>query len=398
MRWRVRAGVTIAVLLLAVPMGAQQTSAEARIRAQREELERVQRERDDLERRMAELQGRAHDLSDEVAIIHRQADATARVVRSLDTQLATITTEVDGTTANLARAEQELGIKRAALRQRVVAIYKRGPLYSVEAMLSAESFGQLVARYKYLHELARRDRALVDRVSALYDETVSQRQLLVRLQEEFERNRQQKADEERRLRALEQQRGRSLVQVKRSTQDIEQRLARIRRDETRLANVITSLEEARRRTEARAGASGAAPTTSTLRTSDFGKLDWPVQGTILYRFGRAVNPNNTTIRWNGVGIGAASGTAVHAVAAGEVMLAEPIGTYGLTVIVQHGGGDYSVYGSLATASVDKGEKIAKGQTIGTIGVSDPELPAHLHFEIRPKGRAMDPLTWLRSER
>lgn len=397
-RWLRRAGVTLALVLLAAPALAQQTTTEARLRAQREELERVRRERDGLERRMSELQGRAHDLSDEVAIIHRQADATARVVRSLDTQLATITTEVDGTTANLARTEQELAAKRAALRRRVVAIYKRGPLYSVEAMLSAESFGQLVARYKYLHELARRDRSLVDRVGALYDETVAQRQLLVRLQEEFERNRQQKAEEERRLRTLEQQRGRSLVQVKRSTQDIEKRLARIRRDETRLANVITSLEEARRRSEARASASGAAPTTSTLRTSDFGKLDWPVQGTILYRFGRAVNPNNTTIRWNGVGIGAPSGAAVHAVAAGEVMLAEPIGTYGLTVIVQHGGGDYSVYGSLESASVAKGQKVAKGQTIGTIGVSDPELPAHLHFEIRPKGRAMDPLTWLRNAR
>jgi septal ring factor EnvC (AmiA/AmiB activator) len=387
----------LAVLALGAPLAAQQsTSTEARLRAQREELERVRRERDDLERRMEELRGKAHDLSDEVTNIHRQAEATARVVSSLDTQLATISGEVDSTTANLAHAEQELETKRVALRRRVVAIYKRGPLYSAEALLSAQSFGQLVARYKYLHELARRDRALVDQVAGLYDEIASQRQLLVRLQQEFERNRTDKANEERRLRALEQSRGRSLVQVRRSEQDVQQRLERIRRDETRLANVITALEETRRRAEAKSSAAGAAPTTSSIRTSDFGKLDWPVQGTILYRFGRAVNPNNTTIRWNGVGIGASSGAAVRAVASGEVMLAEPIGTYGLTVIIQHGGGDYSVYGSLATASVEKGQRVAKGQTIGTVGVSDPELPPHLHFEIRPKGRAMDPLAWLRA--
>jgi murein hydrolase activator len=79
------------------------------------------------------------------------------------------------------------------------------------------------------------------------------------------------------------------------------------------------------------------------------------------------------------------------------MVAEPIGTYGLTVIIQHGGGDYSVYGSLARADVQKGQKVIKNQVIGAVGVSDPELDAHLHFEIRPKGRAIDPLVWLRGE-
>ena len=125
-------------------------------------------------------------------------------------------------------------------------------------------------------------------------------------------------------------------------------------------------------------------------------LGWPVNGSLLYRFGRVVT-NNTTTRWNGIGIAAPAGTAVHAVAGGEVVLAESMGTYGLTVIVQHGGGDYSVYGSLATIEVTKGQQVAKGQAIGTVGATDPELPAHLHFEIRPKGRAMDPLVWLKNQ-
>ena len=69
---------------------------------------------------------------------------------------------------------------------------------------------------------------------------------------------------------------------------------------------------------------------------------------------------------------------------------------GLTVIVQHGGGDYSVYGSLAQARVQVGAKVTKGQTVGTVGRGDPELPPHLHFEIRrDRGAAVDPLEWLR---
>jgi len=394
----VRFWLLVAATLLPAVAYAQQPppSGEAKIRQQREELERIRRERQELQRSMTELQSKAHDLNEEVTNLHQQADATARVVRSLDVQLETITTEVDGTTASLLRAEDELAVKQAVLRQRLVDIYKRGPMYSTEALLSARTFGQLLGRYKYLHELARRDRSLVARVEDLYRQVSNQRQQLVRLRDEFERSRQEKREEEDRLRALEASRSRNLNVVRRSAKQTEARLEAIRRDETRVANVIAAFEAERRRAAAEKP-NAPVLSNSMLKTSDFGNLDWPVNGSIIYRFGRAVNPNNTTIRWNGVGIAAPSGTSVKAVAGGEVMVAEPIGTYGLTVIIQHGGGDYSVYGSLSRADVHKGQQVIKNQVIGAVGVSDPELDAHLHFEIRPKGRAIDPLVWLRGE-
>ena len=45
-----------------------------------------------------------------------------------------------------------------------------------------------------------------------------------------------------------------------------------------------------------------------------------------------------------------------------------------------------------------GATVKKGETIGTVGVSDPDLKPHLHFEIRPQGRAVDPESWLRGTR
>jgi septal ring factor EnvC (AmiA/AmiB activator) len=395
--------VLTATLVASTSLRAQQStqqqpqSGEAKIRQQREELERIRREREELQRSMTDLQTKAHDLNEEVTNLHQQADATARVVRSLDVQLETITTEVDGTTSSLLRAEDELAVKKAVLRRRLIDIYKRGPMATTEALLAARTFGQLLGRYKYLHELAVRDRSLVTRVEDLYDQVAKQRQQLVRLRDEFERSRQEKRDEEERLRNLEESRSKNLTVVKRSATQTAARLAAIGRDEARLANVIASFEAERKRAAERPNAPGVL-SSSSLKTSDFGKLDWPVDGSIIYRFGRAVNPNNTTIRWNGVGIAAPSGAAVKAVAAGEVMVAEPIGTYGLTVIVQHGGGDYSVYGSLSRADVQKGQQVIKGQVIGAVGVSDPDYDAHLHFEIRPKGRAIDPLVWLRGEK
>ena len=75
-----------------------------------------------------------------------------------------------------------------------------------------------------------------------------------------------------------------------------------------------------------------------------------------------------------------------------------LGTYGTTIIIEHGGGDYSIYGSLARADVRLHQTVIKGDEIGTVGISDPDLPPHLHFEIRHGGPAVDPASWLRGER
>jgi septal ring factor EnvC (AmiA/AmiB activator) len=378
-----------------LPPSAQQ--AAERLRQEQRELERLRAERTELEQRMQRLRSNARDVSEERANIERQAQATSRVVRSLDQQLGSLVAEVETVNGSLARTQDELAIKRATLRRRVQEIYKRGPLYTVEALLSAESFGSLVARYKYLHLVAQRDRALVKRVESLNGQIGAQRFLLVRLRSDMETNRKQKAEEEARLRRLELQRGRTLAQIQQQSKQAEARLKQVQRDEQRLAGIIAALEESRRRAESRPN---AAPSTRTLTTTDIGQLDWPVQGSIVYRFGRLMNPDNaTSTRWNGVGIGAPLGSPVKSIEAGDVALAEVSGTYGLMVIIQHGGGAYSIYSSLATTSVRRGQKVAKGDVIGAVGQSDPDLPPRLHFEMRPKdGVAVDPLEWLRRQR
>lgn len=367
-----------------------------RLRQSQDELDKLRRERGALEARMQELQRNVRSLGEEVKNLEAQRSATSRLVTALDNQADAINGEVVTASKGIASAEQELSSKRVSLRRRMVEIYKRGTLYDIEAMLSAQSFAALVARYKYLHELTRYDRSLVHRVEGLRNQIVSQRELLVRLQADIERNRGEKERELGRLQELERSRQRTLVVAQRNASQTRERLAQLARDEARVSSLIASLETARRRAEMSPNARPAAP--STIRTSDLGRLDWPVDGDILYRFGRVINPNNTTTRWNGLGIGANVGTAVRSISSGEVVLADAVGTYGPTVIVQHGGGDYSVYGSLARIDVRKGQTVQKGQQIGTVGATDPELPPHLHFEIRPKGRAVDPLEWLRAQR
>jgi septal ring factor EnvC (AmiA/AmiB activator) len=386
----------LAVLLalaFALPAALPAQSADARIRAQQEELERIRRERSALEQRMANLQGNVHDLREEIDNLDRQRQATERVLATLDRQIASIEMVVDQTSERLSSAQSELLVRQATLQRRLVEIYKRGPLYTAEALLTARSFGELIARYKYLHEIAVHDRALVRGVEKLRDDIARQRSELVKLRDAVADSRTEKQREEERLAQLTEKSSTNLARAQRSTKEIQARLAKIRESETKLTNVIAAIEAERRRAASRPNAPKAA--TSTLRSADAGRLDWPVDGSLLYRFGRVVNPNNTTTRWNGVGIAAPEGEPVKSVAPGTVVSVGQLGTYGLTVILQHGDGDYSVYASLASATVRTGAAVKKGDTIGTVGVSDPDLKPHLHFEIRPKGHAVDPERWLR---
>ena len=389
------AGIAVALALAARPAGAQQQSqTEQKLRAQRDTLDQIRRERAQLEERMRYLQGSAHDLSEEVANLDSRAAATARIVETLDHQLVSIDSDVTDATGDLVRAEDDLTAQRAVLQHRLVDIYKRGPLFTFQVLLSAQSFGDLVARYKYLHLLTLRDRALVKHVEDLRNQVGMQRDRLVVLQDAVVQNRSDKQQEESELRSLEHQRQRSLVSVRQQVTQTEARLAAVRRAESQLTNTIASLEAARKR--AAAASPREAPSRSTITTEDYGRLDWPVEGEILYPFGRQVQSNNTTIRWNGIGIAAPAGTPVHVVAAGEVVSVSQLGLYGLTVIVDHGGGDYSIYGSLQASRVKRGDHVVRDQVIGTVGISDPDFPAHLHFEVRRHGGpAVDPTTWLR---
>lgn len=375
------------------PAGAQQPATSQKLQSQRDELDRIRREREALERRADELRSTVHDLNEEVSNLDQRADATARIVKTLDEQLTTIGDEVTAASVDVTTAEGQLASKRAALRRRLVDIYKRGPMQTTEALLSAHSFGDLVARYKYLHLVALHDRALVQQVKQLRDRVAVERDRLVSLQQALEENRSDKEHEEEQLRALERERSTTLAQTRRQQQQAEARLERLKRTEAQLTNAIAALEAERRRLEASRPRS--ARVGSSIRTSDYGHLDWPVDGALVYTFGKAQTASNTTIRWNGVGIKANLGAPVRAVAGGKVVSVRQLGTYGLTVIIDHGGGDYSVYGSLSRAEVRERQTVAKGQVIGQVGVSDPDYPPHLHFEIRHGGPAVDPATWLR---
>ncbi len=382
--------------VFAAPVAGQRPQPfDQQLRENQRRLEDIRRERTQVEQELERLRTQAHSLADELTNIERQKETTNRIVNELDRQINGLSDQIDRTTVDLLLAQDALEEKRAVLERRLMDIYKRGPLYVYQVLLAAESFGDLLSRYKYLYLVSRQDRLLANDMSKLQRRIARERQTLIDARDALARRKTERTDELQRYLALEREHQASLRETRRSAREAQQRLSQLGKDERALNDRIAALERARREAEAR----GAATAAASISTADLGQLDWPVEGRVLYRFGTATGPNNTRIPWHGIGIGAPAGTPVKAIASGTVSLAGLLGTYLTSVLLDHGGGYYTFYGYLSDATVTKGQRVVKGQVIGHVGGESSNRGPHLHFEIRGQGGiALDPINWLKSRK
>src|SRR6188472_560965 len=179
-------------LLSVIPAHAQ---GNADLEESRRRLEEIRAERDRLERQRERLQGQVHDVNDELSNLERQKESTQRIVNEIERQIGGLAGQLDRSSAELILAEDNLAERRAILERRLVDIYKRGALYAFKVLLTAESFGDLLSRYKYLYLTSRQDKALVQDVEKLRNRVVAQRNDILRVRGELDRRRQEREAE-----------------------------------------------------------------------------------------------------------------------------------------------------------------------------------------------------------
>jgi septal ring factor EnvC (AmiA/AmiB activator) len=126
-----------------------------------------------------------------------------------------------------------------------------------------------------------------------------------------------------------------------------------------------------------------------------GGLPWPVYGKVLVPFGKYKDPKfNIPVFKNGIEIKANTGDAVKAVHGGRVVYADWFKGYGLLLIVNHGDGYHSLYGNLSEIFYKTGDIIKKGSSVGSIAEKGLLSVPTLYFEVRHRGKPLDPLGWL----
>jgi septal ring factor EnvC (AmiA/AmiB activator) len=398
----------VVLFLLLSSLVSRLSSQSSDLEQSRHRLDEIRQEREALERQQLKLQGQVSDIGATLKNIEQQRDATNRLVNEIERSIGGLGSQLDHSAAELTLSQDNLADRKAVLQRRLADIYRRGPLYTFQVLLAAESFGDLLTRYKYLYLTSRQDRVLVEDVTKLTNNVRKERDKLLGLRTDLDEKAKEREKEIQHYDQLAADKQTQLVQLQKTSQQTKQRLTAAEKDEAAMNDLYTRLSRSASVAAANRAArpeTANAPAAGTLSTSDIGRLDWPVEGDIIFKFG----PDTLTaaqgggvVAWTGIGIKAPVGTPVKAVAAGSVVYVQRFSTYGLGVVVQHGNGYLSAYWQLQAAAVKVGDQIARGATVGTVGGQNSAKGPHLYFEIREmRGAvqiALDPIAWLKSKR
>ncbi|HEY8515186.1 MAG TPA: peptidoglycan DD-metalloendopeptidase family protein [Candidatus Binatia bacterium] len=118
----------------------------------------------------------------------------------------------------------------------------------------------------------------------------------------------------------------------------------------------------------------------------------PVAGRVEVAFGEAGLPGKPRAFRNGVGLRTRPGEIVRASAPGKVVFSGDLAGAGRVVVVSHGRRTFSVYGRVAEALVVRGMEVEAGEPVARAGEGGT-----LYFSVRERGKAVDPIAWLRME-
>ncbi len=218
-----------------------------------------------------------------------------------------------------------------------------------------------------------------------------------------ERQQQSKLDSERR------QRQETVVRLEKELAVKAKSLKKLQQDEKRLARLIAKLEqdakaeqarqEKRRKqqvakTKAGGQTTAKAQPASARSTVARGAALNPVAGKVVARFGENRTDGENMGKWKGVVFSVNEEQPVKAVRDGKVVFADYLRGYGNLLIIDHGGGYYSVYGNNSSMIKDIGDSVKAGEIISRVGSKESDLSV-LYFELRHNGKPIDPTSWLK---
>lgn len=122
---------------------------------------------------------------------------------------------------------------------------------------------------------------------------------------------------------------------------------------------------------------------------------WPAEGWVTSRYGRRISPFTGRPHFHaGLDIAADFGTPVVAPAAGRVHFAGRKGALGRAVVLEHGYGVRTTYGHLSGIDVKRGQRVERGEPVGTVGSTGRSTGPHLHYAVAVNGKNVNPLNYV----
>lgn len=377
----------------------------------RERLKEVQRELGREREKVREAGKKEVSLARELARLEQDLKEKTKILQGLEEKLRGSQQRIVKLSQEIASTETRLGRSRNLLKRRLRAIYKQGRFGYVRMLLSAEDFSAAGRRLKYLSAVAGQDQRLMRAYSATLADLSRKRTELERYKaevadakEKAAATRAQIAEEQRKRRVLlasvrEEKAGHlaAIKELEVSAKDLQALIARLQSEEERQRRAART---APRREGSRGEVPGGKEEVPDIRDDGRfaqlkGRLPWPTTGSLAATFGRQEHPRFRTVTFNrGIEIAAPEGRDIVAVADGTAIYADWFKGYGRLIILDHGGGYFTLYAHASELLARAGEAVSRGQVIARVGDTGSLEGPQLYFELRHKGKPQDPLAWL----
>jgi len=394
-----RTAIALAVLALAASAPAsgdvysRKHQVDARIAALHDKIASTHRRVQTLSAQIDAVSSRIHGLESRVG------DVSARLA-TLETDLALHQRKLDRLQALFAletqryfflRRQYALAVER--LSARLVEVYEQGDVDTIDVVLSASSFADLLDGIDYVNQVGAADEHIASSVGRAKVAARDARERTRKVRAVVAAETRAVAVRTAQVRAVRDQlvADRRALVASRSSKRVS--LATVAANEREAVGEAQALERTSaaltaqiQAAQANASSSYTASSSSSHSSSGF---IWPVNGPVVSPFG---------MRWGrmhtGIDIAVGYGTPIHAAAAGRVIYAGWMDGYGNLVFVDHGNGISTGYAHQSSIAVSNGQTVSQGELIGYVGCTGHCFGPHLHFEVRVNGNPVDPLGYL----
>lgn len=374
--------LALALLVIGTAPAALSQSDEERARAQLRELQadigRINREITSASARRDSLQGQLREAE-------RQQSAIQRALNDNRARIAEQNTALAGLRSEQAELQQALSDQQSRIAVEMRTAWQMGQQGQLKVLLNQErpdTVARMMTYYRYFFR-ARNDLLLAYRDTL--DKLATTQQNIDSTLADLRAREEQLTGQQRKLAAAQRSREQAVAQLNSSIADNSARLKQLEQDRKELQALIDAIEKAVVNLQ--------VPDNYQPFSEARGKMPWPVPGRASHRFGNARNQGK--MRWQGVKIPGTAGIEVKAIHHGRVVYSDWLRGMGLLLIIDHGDGFMSLYAHNQTLLRDVGEWVTAGTTISTLGNSGGLDSPALYFEIRHRGKPVNPADWCR---
>jgi len=374
---------TLLIILINQPVTANAAN-ESGIPVYQQKLDRLQKSILKIQEHLKDTRShRGHTLT-ELQQLESEISRNAVALKQTETTIKSTNTLISQLRNNLSLLNRQLQKQKFILSEQLRAAYALGAQQNIKMLLNQQDpaeLGRIQAYFDYFNKARETEIKLF--IQSIESKQQQEQELAQSL------NTQKEALESRKkqTRSLQKQRlkrNQLLTQLNEKIANQEQTLTGLESSRNKIEDLLRSLGQL-------LADIPTAPDEKKPFKQQKGHLPWPVQGPFLARYGQSRNQGD--LKWNGVLIGSSYGNPVHSISHGRIAFSDWLQGYGFIIIIDHGDGYMSLYGHNETLFKQAGDWVNAGDVIATTGDSGGQPDPGLYFEIRSRGKPIDPYQW-----